>query len=77
MDILAVGAALALVKKKVGDIGGAITEALAAAAAARDAASGYADIRYSNDMAYTILQAEVRDLRDRVETLEEQTNALV
>lgn len=91
MDFPTIGAALAIIQKKIGDLSGAIKDAKAAAssantaaAAANTAAAKYAGLneaektaKIADDMRYTILQAQVRGIADEVEKLSKNLSALV
>lgn len=91
MDPTTIGAALAIIQKKIGDLTGAIKDAKAAASsantAAKDAntaAAKYTGLneaemtaRIADDMRYSILQAQVRSVADDVEKLSEKLSALV
>ena len=91
MELTAIGAALAIIQKKIGDLSGAIKDAKAAAssannaaAAANNAAANYTGLneaektaKITDDMRYTILQAQIRRISDDVEKLSQKVSALV
>lgn len=86
MDVVSIGAALAIVNKKLANIDNATAAANAAAQAASKAASdaqGWSTLTEANrhmliaqNMHMSIAQAEMRALRAEIETLKAQVSAL-
>lgn len=74
MDVASIFAALQIVKKQLGDIPAAIKRANAAANAARSAALDSATVFDRVESSFS--HAEIRDLCQRIDNLEEQFNKM-